>query len=326
MTHALSRRALLLAAGAGLTQAALAQQAPAYPMAGQTVRIVVPFAAGASTDALARRIAQKLQEAWKTPVIVENKPGAGGSIATQSVMRAPADGHTVLIHTASILQYPHLWARKPYDAMQDLTPLTPIVRGQLTLAVQPDVPATSLQEFVALARANPGKYQLGNYGIGTTPHIQGSSFAAQAGIDVVQVPYQGTAPMMTALKGKHLNAAMLDVVAALMLKDQLRLLAVTGPQRWPTLPQVPTFKELGYQSLDTTGWIGLFMPTGAPHAVVQKFADEVARVVRMTDVQAQIDTMGLVPYVAAPEEFRRVVAADNEVYAKIIRDGNIRME
>lgn len=324
MTERLSRRALLLAAGAGIGTAALAQGAPAYPS--QTLKIVVPFAAGATSDALARRIAQKLQDAWKVPVIVENKPGAGGSIATQAVARAAPDGHTVLLHTASILQFPHLSARKSYIVAKDLTPVARLIRGQLALAIQPDIPARNLKEFVELAKASPGKYHFGSYGNGTTPHIQGATFALQAGIDLSHVPYQGTAPLMTALKGKHVTAAMLDIVAANTLKDSLRLLAVTGPDRWHTLPQVPTFKELGYESLDTTGWIGLFMPAGTPAPVVQRFAEESQRILGLPDVVAQIDAMGIVPYGSSVEEFRRVVQNDDALYEKIIRETKIRLE
>lgn len=315
----------LAALGAtGLSPASWAQQSAAP--SGQTLKIVVPFAPGASTDALARRIALKLQEAWKTTVIVENKPGAGGSIATNAVIRSAPDGNTVLLHTASILQFPHLFSKKTYQPLNDLVPVARLIRGQLIFAVQPDVPAQSLKEFVALAKAHPGKYHFGSYGNGTTPHIQGMAFTMQAGIDLTHVPYQGTAPLMTALKGRHVSTAMLDVVAANTMKDSLRLLAVTGPERWHTLPTVPTFKELGYEYLDTTGWIGMFMPSGTPAASVQRFAQEMGRILQLPDVQAQIETMGLAVYGSTQEEFQRVVQSDNATFEKIIRETQIRME
>jgi tripartite-type tricarboxylate transporter receptor subunit TctC len=324
MKAGISRRAMLLAAGTGMALTARAQTAPTYPS--QMVKIVVPFAPGATADALARRLAQKLQQAWKRPVIVENRPGAGGSIATQFVARSAPDGHTVLLHLASILQFPHLFAKKPYVVSRDLTPVTRLIRGQLMLAIQPDIPAKNLQEFVALAKARPGTYNYGSYGNGTTPHIQGAAFARQAGIDINHVPFSGTAPLMQALMGKHITAAMLDVVAAQTMKGSLRLLAATGPDRWPSLLDVPSFKELGYTALDTAGWTGFFMPAGTPPAVVQRFADEIQRTLKTPELQAQIDAMGLIPYSGSVQDFALQIQNDDLLFERIIRENQITLD
>jgi tripartite-type tricarboxylate transporter receptor subunit TctC len=224
----------------------------------------VPYPAGGATDTLARTIAQKLQEAWGQPALVENKPGASGTIGNQFVARAPADGQTILIAITALIQQPLLMDKLPYDPLADLVPVTQIARSPSLFAVPLDSPAKSLKEFVAMVKANPHKYNYGTYGAGTSSHIQGSLLNMQAGLDLVHVPFQGAAPLVTNLVGGQLASAFIDSATARPQLKSIRPLAVTGTQRMRGLPDVPTFAELGYHSFDPYGWFGVFVPDPAP--------------------------------------------------------------
>lgn len=328
MPHPLNRRSalgVLGALGCGLAGGAWAQAdaAAAYPS--KPIRLVVPFPAGGATDTLARHIAKGLQQSWGQPVIVENKPGAGGILGTKTVIGSAPDGHALLVHLTSVLQQPHLRPSKPYS-MAELAPITSLVRAQLTLAVQKDLGVNTLEEFIELVRKNPGKYSLGNYGPGTTPHLQGLMFARQAGLEITPVAYQGGAPLLVALKGNHLSAGLLDVAALRTLGDSARLLAITGPKRWPSLPDVPTFVEKGYHSLDAEGWIGLFAPAGTPGAIQHKLNREVARLLRTPEISTAMDKLDMVVVGNELQAFRRQVQDDDALYARIIQETGVRLD
>jgi len=322
MTSSLSRR-LCLALALAATVAMPAFGQAAYPS--QPVKLVVPYPAGGATDTLARTIAQKLQEAWSQPAVVENKPGAAGVIGNGFVAKAPADGHTVLIGITAIIQQPALMDKLPYDPLKDFVPVTMIARSPSLFAVPLTSPAKSLKEFVALVKANPGKHNYGTYGAGTSSHIQGSLFNQQSGLDLVMVPFQGAAPLVTQLIGGQLSSAFVDSATARPHLKSIRPLAVTGSQRMPALPDVPTFQELGYQSFEPYGWFGVFVPAGTPTPVVQKLSDEVNRILHLPDVTAKIEALGLWVGGGKPEEFQKTVRGDAAIYARIVKDGNIRL-
>jgi len=303
---------------------AFAQALAGYPS--QPIRIVVPYPAGGATDALARTVASKLQEAWGQTVIVDNKPGASGTIGNDFVAKAPPDGHTVLMAITAIVQLPAMKAKMPYDVLKDLQPLVQVASTNSIFAVPPSTPAGSLKEFIALARAQPGKLNYGSYGIGTSSHIQGSLLNQQAGIDLVHVPYKGAAPLVQDLRGGTLSSAFVDMATARPHLDAMKVFAVTGTQRNRTLPNVPTFAELGFHSFEPIGWFGLFMPAGVPAPVAKKFAAEAQRILHLPDVVARIEGLGMTPGNITTEEFARVVRADAQVYAKIIKDANIQIE
>jgi tripartite-type tricarboxylate transporter receptor subunit TctC len=319
------RRAFLAAAlGALLAPAgtALAQAAP-YPS--QPIRFIVPYPAGGATDTLARTVAQKLNEAWGQPVLVENKAGAAGTIGNNLVAKANTDGYTVLVGITALIQQPSLMEKLPYDPLKDFAPVTLIARSPSMFAVPLDSPAKSLKEFIAMAKANPGKYSYGTYGAGTSAHIQGSLLNMQAGLDLVHVPFNGAAPLVTNLVGGQLPSAFIDSASARPHLKSIRPLAVTGTQRMPGLPDVPTFAELGYHSFEPYGWFGLFLPAGTPAPIVQKLSDEVNRILRLPDVTAKIEALGLQVAGGKPEEAQKTLRTDAAIYAKIIKDANIRL-
>ena len=320
------RRLCLGAAAALLCAPALAQTpspAPAYPS--QPIKLVVPYPAGGATDTLARAIGQKLQEAWSQTVIVENKVGAGGTIGNAFVAKAPADGHTVLIAITALIQQPPLMDKLPYDPLKDLAPVTMIARSPSMLAVPLTSPVHNLKDFVALVKANPGKYNFGSYGAGTSSHIQGSLLNMQAGIDLVHVPFQGAAPLVTNLVGGQLFSAFVDSASARPHLKSMRPLAVTGTQRMPGLPDVPTFQELGYKSFEPYGWFGMLLPAATPAPVVQKLSDEVNRILKLPEITARIEALGLWPAGNKPAEFAKIMRDDAAIYARIIKDANIRL-
>jgi tripartite-type tricarboxylate transporter receptor subunit TctC len=324
MTISRIRRACTLGALAALVPfgGALAQGAP-YPS--QAIKFVVPYPAGGATDSLARSVAQKLQEAWGQPVVVENRAGAAGTIGNNLVAKANPDGYTVLVGITALIQQQSLMDKLPYDPLKDFAPVTLIARSPSMFAVPLDSPAKSLKEFVAMAKASPGKYSYGTYGAGTSSHIQGSLLNMQAGLDLVHVPFNGAAPLVTNLVGGQLPSAFIDSASARPHLKSIRPLAVTGTQRMHGLPDVPTFAELGYHSFDPYGWFGLFLPAGAPAPLVQKLSDEVNRILRLPDVTAKIEALGLQVAGGKPEEVQKIVRSDAGVYAKIIKDANIKL-
>jgi tripartite-type tricarboxylate transporter receptor subunit TctC len=319
------RRAFLAAAlGALLAPAGTAlAQAAQYPS--QPIRFIVPYPAGGATDTLARTVAQKLNEAWGQPVLVENKAGAAGTIGNNLVAKANTDGYTVLVGITALIQQPSLMEKLPYDPLKDFAPVTLIARSPSMFAVPLDSPTKSLKEFIAMAKANPGKYSYGTYGAGTSAHIQGSLLNMQAGLDLVHVPFNGAAPLVTNLVGGQLPSAFIDSASARPHLKSIRPLAVTGTQRMPGLPDVPTFAELGYHSFEPYGWFGLFLPAGAPAPIVQKLSDEVNRILRLPDVTAKIEALGLQVAGGKPEEAQKTLRTDAAIYAKIIKDANIRL-
>jgi len=319
----LSRRTFVACAAALLAAPALAQST-AYPS--QPIRIVVPYPAGGATDTLARLIGGKLQASWGQTVIVENKPGASGILGNDFVAKAPPDGHTVLLAITAIVQLPAMKAKMPYDVLKDLQPLAQVASTNSILVVPPSTPAATLKEFVALAKSQPGKFNFGSYGVGTSSHIQGSLLNMQAGVDLTHVPYKGAAPLLQDLRGAQVSSAFIDMATAQPHLASFKVLAATGSQRNKILPNVPTFAELGFHSFEPVGWFGLFMPAGVPAPVAQKFAAEAQRILRLPDVTARIETLGMTPSTLTPEEFDRVVRSDAQVYAKIIKDANISID
>lgn len=316
-------RRLCVAAGLAVLLAGPALAQTAFPS--QPLKLIVPYPAGGATDSLARTIGQKLQEAWNQPAVVENRPGAGGTIGNGFVAKAPADGHTLLIAITALIQQPSLMEKLPYDPLKDFAPVTMIARSPSMLAVPLDSPAKNLKDFVAMVKASPGKYNFGSYGAGTSSHIQGALLNMQAGIDLVHVPFQGAAPLVTNLVGGQLASAFIDSASARPHLKSMRALAVTGTQRMPGLPEVPTFAELGYHSFDPYGWFGVFLPAATPAPVVHKLSDEIDRILRLPEVTAKIEALGLQVGGGKPEEFQKVVRTDAAIYARIIKDANIRL-
>jgi tripartite-type tricarboxylate transporter receptor subunit TctC len=320
----LSRRIVIGALAALGLPAVHAQVGDAYPR--QAIRIVVPYPPGGATDTLGRMIATKLQEAWGQSVVVENKPGASGTIGNDLVAKSAPDGHTVLLAITAIVQVPALMPNLPYDVMKDLQPLAQVASTNSLLAVPTSASVNTLKDFVEQAKANPRKFNFGSYGVGTSSHIQGSLLNLQAGLDLVHVPYKGAAPLLTDLRGGQLHSAFIDMATARPHLESIKPLAVTGPRRNPLLPNVPTFAELGYHSFEPLGWFALFMPSGVPAPIAKKFADEANRILRLPDVVQKIEALGMTPGGMPTADFAKVVRDDAAIYGRIIREANIRLE
>jgi len=322
-----ARRRLLGAAALAslftLPAAAAADDFPSRP-----IKIVVPYAAGGGTDTIARLIGGKLGEAWKATVVIENKPGAGGVIGNDMVAKSPADGYTVLMGITALVQAPALFAKLPYDFSKDLQPLTVIARSADLLLVPKEVPANTVAEFVALAKAAPDKYALGTYGNGTSSHIHAAMLSSQAGLDLAFVPYKGAAPLMNDLLGGQVKVAFVDSTTAQphLAGGRLKVLAVTGARPSPLAPQAPTFTSLGYKSFEPYGWFAMFTQAATPPAIAKRLSDEIIRIVAQPAVRERLQTLGLQPGGDAAADFGREAQTDLGIWAKVIKDANIKMD
>lgn len=318
---------LLGALAACAVNAAQAQDEAArnYPERPMTAIVSAP---GTSIDVIMRLIGEGLHTAWQQPVIIEHKPGASSTIAYNTIARAKPDGHTFGIAVTGMIQTPFLLSSLPYDPYTDLTPVTMLARGANVFVVNESVPANTLQEFIDLVKANPDKYAFGSYGTGTTAHILGETFSRRAGLDLLHAPYKGSSPMMNDVLGGQIPAAFPDVATAMnqFATGRIKPLAITGTQRYPLLPDVPTFAEAGIEGLETYGWYGIFMPAGTPRPVVDKLSREIVRIVRTPEVMERLDALGLQVVASTPDEFAEVMRHDGPVWGKAIEDGGIRIE
>ena len=276
------------------------------------IKFIVPFPPGGATDLVSRLLASRLQESWGQTVLVENKAGASGMIGTEQVARAAADGHTVLVTITTHVQNPAIFTKVPYDPIKDFAPVSQICLSYLVLVVKPDFPARNLKEFVALVKANPGKYSFGSFGAGTSSHIVGEGFARRAGLDMTHVPYKGSAPMTSDLLGGQVPCAWADVSTATqhIAAGKLKPLAVTGERRAPLLATVPTLLESGYPGFEALGWVGILLPAGTPKAIVDKYSAEMVRLVKLPEVRARLYDQTLMPVGDNAESFARTLKRD----------------
>jgi tripartite-type tricarboxylate transporter receptor subunit TctC len=303
-------------------------QAPAWP--GRPVRLVVPFPAGGATDIIGRLIAQKLGAALGQQVVVDNKPGAGGSLGADIVAKAPADGYTILLSTSSTHSIgPALNPKLPYDAFKDFTPLGMVATAPSVLVVGKDFPAQTAQELVQLLKKNPGKYNFGSSGIGTYPHLSAEMFKWRAGgLFVVHIPYRGTGLVITDLVAGQIAFLMDSIVSAQPhIKDgKVRALAVTGAQRSPSLPQVPTMAEVGVANLVLANWFGFFGPPGLPADIVQRLNRELNAIVAQRDVVERMGNFGAEPGGGSPEQFAKLYREEHEGWKALIARAGIKAE
>ncbi len=303
-----------------------AQTAANYP--NNAVKFTVPFPAGGSTDILSRIIGQHLSDTWKQPVVVENRTGASGAIGTSAVIGAPADGYNLLMGITVLIQMPHLKNDLPYDSLRDLAPISQIALSTDLLVVANSVPANTLEEFIALVKANPKKYTYGSYGNATSSHIRGETLNREAGIDMVHVPYRGSAPMLADLLGGHLPAAFVDVGSAYshLSGNKFKVLAVSGTKRLSFLPNAPTMAERGIKGFEPYGWFAMFVKAGTPKDIVDKISKEVGRIVARPDVQARFTELGLTPVGGTAEELAVAMKRDSEIWGQLIKSGGIKLE
>ena len=314
--------AALLLVGIG-NNGVLAQTYPSKP-----VRLVLTMPAGPSLDVIVRLIASKLTENWKQPVLVENRPGAGGNVGALAVAKAEPDGYTFLIPTTGIAISPSIYRKLPFDPMKDLVPVSQIYSLTFALVVNPSVPANTVAELVAYAKANPGRLNYGSSGAGGTPHLAAELFKSLTRTDIVQVPYKGIAPMNIALITNEVQVIFTPPVDALqyMKAGKMRALAVTGKARSPLMPDMPTMVEAGVRDYELPNWIGLFAPAGTPQDVIHKMHAELVRIVGIPEIRERIVNMGNEIVLSSPEEFAVSYKADIAKFARIIKDAHVPLQ
>ena len=322
-THPTRLEAFILLASATLSATcAVAQVYPARP-----VRMVVPFAAGGAVDTVARALGQKLAETWKQPLLVDNRPGAGGNIAADVVAKAPGDGYTLLITTQGFAISPGLYRKLPFDATRDFAPVTQLTSSFLVLVCTPQLQAQSIRELIALAKSRPGAINYGSTGVGAPPHLLGELLKSTAGVDMLHVPYKGDAPLTQALLAGEVQTAFMPLAGVLphIKSGRLRALGVSGKARSSTMPDVPTFAEAGVP-FEFTGWLAIFAPASVPREIVAQIQREMAKAIATQDMLDRWPAWGYEPVGNTPEQFAAKVAADMAMYAKAIRDAAIPLQ
>ncbi|HPU21349.1 MAG TPA: tripartite tricarboxylate transporter substrate binding protein [Alicycliphilus sp.] len=296
-----------------------------YP--NKPLRVIVPYPAGGGTDTIARLIGTQLTQRWGQPVVVENKPGASGMLGNDIVAKAPGDGYTVLMGITAVVQIPALYKKVPYR-LADLAPVSQIAKSADLLMVPRSSGVTTLAQFVDKARAAPGSMNYGTYGNATSSHMNGERFKQQAGIDLTHIPYQGSGPEVAALLGDQLTLAFVDATAAYphIKSDKVNILAITGAQRHPALPQVPTMTEAGYPGLEANGWFGMFLPAGTPKPIVDKLGAEVAAIVKSPELNKRLTDMGLIAVGSLPDDFKAQVEKDAAHWKAVAEGAKIAMD
>jgi tripartite-type tricarboxylate transporter receptor subunit TctC len=317
----------LLGASAGHAQGT---PAPAdsenYP--NRTIRYVVPYPPGAFNDTLGRIFAQKLSEAWGVPVVVENRPGGGTLIGTDSVAKAPPDGYTLLGVAFPFGSNPSIYKSLPYDTVKDFTPLVLAGQTQNMLVVRPSMPIQSVPEFLDYARKNPGKVSYGSTGIGSSNHLSMELFKSMTGIDIVHVPYKGSAPMVNDLLGDHIDTAFDNTPNVLpqVNAGKLRALGVSSTARSALVPGVPTVSEAGVPGYEVTVWFGVVGPAGMRPEIVRKLNTELNAILKMDDVKRRFQDQGVEPAGGTPSQFADHIGAEIAKWAKVVKDANIQPE
>ncbi len=320
VTHprsALLLAALALSAGAS----ASAQQYPSGPL-----RIVVPFTPGGGTDILARLIAQKLNESWGQPVVVDNRPGAAGTVGTAFVAKAAGDGHTLLIVPAGYAGNPGLYKKLPYDHTRDLAPVSWLASGPLILVVHPSLPAKSVKELIAFARARPGEINFGSSGAGTLPHLSAELFNSMSGIKMVHIPYKGAGAAVTDVMAGRVPVYFMNILQSLSLikAGKLRALGVTTPERTPIAPEIPAIAEAGLKGYDMTNWYGLLAPAATPRDAIVKLNAEVVRILKFPELTNRLADDGMTVVASTPERFGEFLARETDKFTKVIEAAGIK--
>ena len=309
-----------------LFMSALAVGAQAQGFPNKTVRLVVPFAAGGSTDIVGRILAQKLNEMWGQPVIVDNRAGGSTVIGTDIVAKAPPDGHTLLITPAPFTIVPSLAKKLPYDPGRDFEPITLINTTPLVVVVHPGVPAKSIKELVALAKAKPGALNFGSSGSGGSNHLAGELFNAMAGVKMVHVPYKGNAPALIDLVGGHVDLVFNGLTSALPLikSGKLRPLGVTSLKRAGALPEAPTLDEQGLKGFQAVAWNGLTAPARTPRDVIAKINADVLKVVRSPELVEKLKSEGSDPVGSSVPDYAAFLRDEIAKWAKVIKFANVK--
>jgi tripartite-type tricarboxylate transporter receptor subunit TctC len=318
--------AKLFAALLTLFAAEMASAQSSYP--NRPVKILVGFTPGTAPDLVARMLADRLAEVWGTPFVVENIPGAGSNIATERVAKATADGYTLLMGgNSSLVINPSLYETLPFDPVRDFAPISQVFIAANVLAVPPEVPAKTVAELVALAKAQPGKLSYGHAGVGTSQHLGGELFKYMAHVDIASVAYRGTTALMPDLLANRVNMSFANIVNVVPLarEGKLRALAITSIKRSSLAPDLPTMAESGFPGFEAVPWFGLVAPAGTPKDVLDKLHTETVKALAMPQLRKRFDELGLEPVGNTPEEFAAVIRKETPEWAKLIKDAGIKL-
>jgi tripartite-type tricarboxylate transporter receptor subunit TctC len=306
-----------------LCASAVAQEYPTKP-----IRLIAPFAPGGPTDLFARLMGAKLAERLGQPVLVENRPGAGGSVGAEVAAKSAPDGYTLVLVSSSFAVNTTLYPKLPYDALKDFAPVTLLASAPFLLVAHNSVPASSVRELIALAKASPGKLNYGSGGSGSGPHIVAELFKSEAGVDIVHVPYKGTGPLTAALVAGDVQLAFGNIFALVpqVKSGRLKAIAVTSAQRSSALAEVPTVAESGLAGFEAAGVHGLLAPSGTPRQIIDRLNTECVAILRSPDVRAQLASEGAEPIGNTPDQYAAQISAEIRKWGKLIRERGIRAD
>jgi len=323
-TASRARRRQAMAAFAAIAIGGIAGPALAqYP--DRTTRLVVPFAPGGGADLTARLISQHLSDALGKPVVVDNRPGAAGNIGTEQVARAAPDGYTLLLASTATAVNVSMYRKMPFDTLRELTAVSLVATVPLVVAVHPGVPVQTVKELVALAKSKPGALNYSSGGVGTANHLGGELFKDVARVDIAHVPYKGGGPALNDLVAGHVQlqfgtvASMRDLVKA----GRLRGLATTGTKRSSAMPELPTIAEAGFPGAEVTAWYGVFAPAATPKPVIDRLSTEIARIVRLPDVQESFKAQGSDAVGNTADEANRFFRSEVETWTRVVKASNL---
>ena len=294
--------------------------AQGYPA--KTVRIVVPVATGGATDILTRALAQRLANTWGQQMLVDNRPGGGSNVGFEVAAKSPADGYTLLMAQPAFTVNVSLYKKLGYDPLRDFAAITLAATGANVLVVHPSVPAYTLKDFIALAKARPGQLNYASSGNGTTPHLSGELFNAMAGVKIVHIPYKGAGASVVDLLGGHVDLAFVSLssVAPQLQAKKLRALAITSAKRSALMPELPTFDEAGLKGYEVTGWYGVLAPAGTPREIINRLHADINRALALGEMVQSLNAFGLEPAPSiSPEEFTAFLQAEISKWAKVVK-------
>jgi tripartite-type tricarboxylate transporter receptor subunit TctC len=322
-----TRRRLTCCLSAGLlaTAAVTASAQQNYP--NRPIRFITPYAPGGSTSYMARLVGQHYTERWGQNVIVDNRPGGNTIIGTETLAKSPPDGYTIML-VASTHAILSSLTKTPYDPIKDFAPVASIGYAPQVLVLYPGVPANTVQELIAYAKANPGKLNFGSSGAGGPTHLSGELFNLIAGVKTQHIPYKGAGPVMNDLMGGHVQmfySVPVNIISHVK-SGKLKAIAVTGPHRVTGLPQTPTFAEAGMPTFDVKTWNGVLAPAGTPKAIVDKLSSEIGLMLQKQEIKDKLDVVGVTPMYNDPEQFLALIKHDQAMYLKVIKANNIRID
>jgi tripartite-type tricarboxylate transporter receptor subunit TctC len=326
VTHHLRILVRALAVGALVAVAHPAAGQSAYPV--KPVRFIVPYAAGSSLDVQARLYAPRLAEGLGQQVFIDNRGGGNTVIGSEALLRAPPDGHTIMIVAATHVIVPRLLAKVPYDPIRDFAPVANLTRNELALVAHPALPVRTLREFIALAKSKPGQLNFGSPGTGTATHLAIELFNITAGIRMQHVPYNGAGPLTIDLLGGHIATSLQAPITIIphINSGRLRALGITGTARLPALPQVSTFAEGGLPGFAAKVWFGVLAPAATPKAVIDRLQAEFSKFLLLPEFREKLTAQGVEPFFLDPEQFGALIKTDFEMWAQVIKTANIKAD